>query len=125
METHVYSPRIKIFQDVTDGSSNKDFRSPNFELGKTYTFVFRGQNFNTGNKTVICEIYNKGDYDYATDTATGDTIIDPITIVSNPGCTNNGLRFKYQVAQNTGSSAADAGDMQYFDNFAYCYYEFE
>lgn len=125
METHVYSPRIKIFQDVTDGSSNKDFRNPNFELGKTYTFVFRGQNFNSDNKTVICEIYNKGDYDYATDTATGDTVIDPITIVSAPGCTNNGLRFKYQVAQNTGSSAADGGDMQYFDNFAYCYYDFE
>lgn len=125
IETHVYQPRMKIFQDTEDGASNKDFRNPTFELGETYTFVFKGNNYSSSDRTTTLYIYNKGDYDYQTDTATGEPLIDPITITPDTGSTNNGLKFEYQVAQNTGSSAEDNGDKQYFDNFAYYYYKYE
>lgn len=126
IETHVYQPRMKIFQFPSDGSSNIDFRdNTGFNIGDTYTFVFKGNNYTSSNRTITLYIYKKGDYDYRTDTATGEPVMEPITITPNSGSANNGLRFAYEVAQNTGSSGADNGDAQYFDNFAYYYYKYE
>lgn len=125
METHVYTPRIKIFSDTAASSDVVDFKSSNgFAKNQWYTFVVHGKNFSTENKAVTFEIYNKGDYDYITNTATGTSLVGTIDVKPDAGLTANGLVLKYQVAQNTGASTTDEGDKQYFDNLAYYYYDY-
>lgn len=125
IETRMDEPRIKIFHDAS-GSTQTTFQSSNgFSKNQWYTFVVKGNNFVSGNKNVTLEVYKKGEYDYTTDTATGNSLVDTVNIIPDLSCVNNGITLKYQVAQGSGKSTTDAGDKQYFDNLAYYYYDYK
>lgn len=124
-ETHFDEPRIKFSTPKPSSGGTSTFGSDTFKKAQWYTFVFRCTGFTTSDKKVVLDVYNKGDYDYNTNTATADPVWSHAEFVPEGGVTNKGLVLKFQSAQGSGKQVTDNGDWHYFDNMAYYYYVYK
>lgn len=125
-ETHFDEPRIKFFKPYpsSPSTSTTTLGKDVFSKAQWYTFVYTCTGFTTDDKKITLDIYNKGDYDYTTNTATADPIWSFDEFEPEEGVTYKGITLKFQVAQGN-IDKTDNGDSWYFDNLAYYYYVYE
>ncbi|MCX7714636.1 MAG: hypothetical protein N2171_02765, partial [Clostridia bacterium] len=102
-ETHMYTPRFKLIDLATSYYAS---------FNTWYTIVVT-----CNNGAMTSTIYAQSDTERTNPLSTASATIT--------NATYNGLKFRWQVAQNTGSGSASYADEYYLDNFIYSYYTYQ